>query len=164
MRTSHILTVLAVTASLAGASIASADTAVPPATTGDASGDIDHPVTPVDPPAEPVPTATDDTPPLEPAIIEYVDVWPVPAPARAATVTNPRRERPTRKQARAAAHITLDSYADLVDGRLIVGPCNRRGAYTTVCRARIDGPSKYRYQILVTGTRRANFLVTVRKR
>jgi hypothetical protein len=63
-----------------------------------------------------------------------------------------------------AAHMTLDDYAEIIDGRLIVGPCRRTGAVTTVCRARIDGPSPTRYRVLVTGTPARNFLVTVRAR
>ena len=74
------------------------------------------------------------------------------------------RERPTFSQAHLAAHIVLDDYADLVDGRLVVGPCRHAGAWTTVCRARLTGPSACRYRLLVTGTPRDNFLVTVRAR
>jgi hypothetical protein len=72
------------------------------------------------------------------------------------------RVRPTFSQAHGAAHLTLDDYAEIVDGRLTVGPCRREGGFTTVCRARIDGPLRERYRILVTGTPARDFLVTVR--
>ena len=74
------------------------------------------------------------------------------------------RERPTFAQSHLAAHMVLDDYADLVDGRLVVGPCRRAGAWTTVCRVRLTGPSPCRYRVLVTGTVARNFLVTVRAR
>jgi hypothetical protein len=74
------------------------------------------------------------------------------------------RARPTFYQAHLATWLTLNNYANIVDGRLVVGPCRYRGSFTTVCRARIDGPVSERYRILVTGTPARNFLVTVRAR
>jgi hypothetical protein len=74
------------------------------------------------------------------------------------------RARPTFYQAHLATWLTLKDYADIVDGRLVVGPCRHHGSFTTVCRARIDGPLHERYRILVTGTPARNFLVTVRAR
>lgn len=74
------------------------------------------------------------------------------------------RYRPTFGEARIATHIVLDDYADLVDGNLIVGPCRRVGSFTTVIRARIDGPVPQRYRIIVTGTPSRDFSVTVRAR
>jgi hypothetical protein len=74
------------------------------------------------------------------------------------------RARPTVHQAHLAVRLTLDDYADVVDGHLIVGPCRQAGEFTTVCRARIDGPVRERYRVVVTGTPGRNFLVTVRSR
>ena len=79
-------------------------------------------------------------------------------------VTAVARQRPTFAQSHLAAHIVLHDYAYLVDGLLVVGPCRRVGAWTTVCRARLTGPSACRYRVLVTGTVSRNFFVTVRAR
>jgi hypothetical protein len=71
------------------------------------------------------------------------------------------RERPTFMQAHMAAHIVLDDYAAVVDGKLTVGPCRRAGEFSTICRARIDGPVPERYRVFVTSLK-LDFLVFVR--
>ena len=81
-----------------------------------------------------------------------------------APATAGARERPTFREAHDAAHYFLDDYASLVDTHLTVGPCRRAGEFSVLCRARIDGRGATHYRILVTGTPRRNFLVTVRVR
>lgn len=74
------------------------------------------------------------------------------------------RAHPTCWQAHKATQLVLDDYADLVDGELFVGPCRRAGRHTMICRARIDGPSPYKYRILVTETPEHDYVITVRAR
>lgn len=80
------------------------------------------------------------------------------------TASASARVRPTFRNAHTAAHLVLDTYAQLVDGHLVVGPCRRTGAFSTVCRARIDGPSPARYRIVVTGTPDLGFWIMARAR
>jgi hypothetical protein len=70
------------------------------------------------------------------------------------------RSRPTCAQAHTATHIVLGDFAEVMGGHVVVGPCAKRGKYSTICRVRVVGRLKSHYRILVTGTRNGNFLVT----
>lgn len=58
--------------------------------------------------------------------------------------------RPTFSQARGAIRATMGLYAQVLDGRLVVGPCDRRGKRSVVCRARITGRQPERYRVVVS--------------
>src|SRR5689334_4546221 len=57
--------------------------------------------------------------------------------------------RPTFGEARGAIHVIFANYAASFDGRLIVGPCARRGKRSVVCRARITGREPERLRVVV---------------
>jgi hypothetical protein len=81
-----------------------------------------------------------------------------PGLARAATPF-----RPTCIEAQNAARITMGGYATDLDGRLVVGPCAKRGAATMITRVRIVGGvrSGERFRVFVTGEG-ANVIVRAR--
>jgi hypothetical protein len=59
---------------------------------------------------------------------------------------------PTCKEAHQAAISTMGAYASNLDGRLVLGPCAKRGRGTTVTRVRIVGGYRpERFRVLVTG-------------
>lgn len=74
------------------------------------------------------------------------------------------RTRPTFAEAHTAIHLALDDYAEITEGHTIAGPCRKAGAFSTMCRARIDGPNPIHYRILITGTVARNYYVTIRAR
>lgn len=82
--------------------------------------------------------------------------------ALAIPATASARERPTFIEAHRAAHYVLDTYAQLLDGQLVVGPCRHIGSFTTVCRVRVAGPSASRYRVLVTGAPDDGYIVRAR--
>lgn len=59
--------------------------------------------------------------------------------------------RPSCIEARRAATIVLGQLPAAMDGRLVLGPCARRGTATQVTRARIVGPTPLRFRVLVSG-------------
>ena len=59
--------------------------------------------------------------------------------------------RPSCAETRRAATIVLGQLPAAMDGRLVLGPCARRGTATQVTRARIVGPTPLRFRVLVSG-------------
>lgn len=70
---------------------------------------------------------------------------------------------PTVIEAKNAVHIVFDTFAAAEDGRLVVGAnCPRIGRQSRVCVARVEGPQKFRFRVVVTETADA-FLVRSRE-
>jgi hypothetical protein len=58
-------------------------------------------------------------------------------------------KRPTAGQANFAVRATFTDFAEGLDGRLIIGPCVKRGAYMRVCNAHVKGPEPVRLRARV---------------
>lgn len=67
------------------------------------------------------------------------------APTSASALT-----RPSFGKARRASQIVFRDYVGIMDGKLVLGACDRRGRLSVVCRVRIVGPVRSKYRVIVT--------------
>lgn len=74
------------------------------------------------------------------------------------------RSAPTNEEARTAAWLAAKTTADLLDGELdVADTCPRRGRFSRVCRAMVDGPDPLRLRVIVTTKRDGNYTVRARR-
>ena len=70
--------------------------------------------------------------------------------AVAAALAGSPAQRPSEHQAHVAANLAMADFAELVDGRLAITRCGRRGHHSQRCRFAINGRQPFGGRVVVT--------------